>query len=92
MSEDGGGDRAGAHKDVKYAAMPKSLELVLATNESLTIELDPLPDAEELDVVMDVLVEEKPPAYFWTALASRCWNAGRRAEAEQIISLSLIHI
>lgn len=86
MSGDGGGDRAGAHKDVKYAAMPKSLELVLATNESLTIELDPLPDAEELDVVMDVLVEEKPPAYFWTALASRCWNAGRRAEAEQIIS------
>ena len=69
MSGDGGGDRAGAHKDVKYAAMPKSLELVLATNESLTIELDPLPDAEELDVVMDVLVEEKPPAYFWTALA-----------------------
>ena len=53
----------------------KSLELVLATNESITIDLDPLPSPEELEVVIDILVEEKPAAYFWTALASRCWNA-----------------
>ncbi|WFD25707.1 protein required for normal CLN1 and CLN2 G1 cyclin expression [Malassezia nana] len=67
-------------------AGPRSLELVLATNESITIELDPLPAADELEVVVEVLVEEKPPAYFWTALAARCWNAGRRAEAELIVS------
>ena len=67
-------------------AGPPSLELVLATNESITIELDPLPAADELEVVVEVLVEEKPPAYFWTALAARCWNAGRRAEAELIVS------
>ncbi|WFD17893.1 protein required for normal CLN1 and CLN2 G1 cyclin expression [Malassezia caprae] len=67
-------------------AAPPSLELVLATNESITIELDPLPAADELEVVVEVLVEEKPPAYFWTALAARCWNAGRRAEAELIVS------
>ena len=65
--------------------LPKSLELVLATNESITIDLDPLPAADEIDVVMDMLVEEKPPAFFWTALASRCWNAGRRDEAELIV-------
>ncbi|WFD38427.1 protein required for normal CLN1 and CLN2 G1 cyclin expression [Malassezia japonica] len=64
----------------------KSLELVLATNESITIDLDPLPSPEELEVVIDILVEEKPAAYFWTALASRCWNAGRRAEAELIVT------
>ena len=73
--------------------LPKSLELVLATNESITIDLDPLPAADEIEVVMDMLVEEKPPAFFWTALASRCWNAGRRDEAELIVQrLSLIHI
>ena len=65
--------------------LPKSLELVLATNESITIDLDPLPAADEIEVVMDMLVEEKPPAFFWTALASRCWNAGRRDEAELIV-------
>ncbi|KOS16571.1 rna polymerase ii-associated protein [Malassezia pachydermatis] len=64
----------------------KSLELVLATNESITIELDPLPPPEELEVVMEMLAEEKPPAHFWTALASRCWNEGRRAEAELIVA------
>ncbi|WFD21979.1 protein required for normal CLN1 and CLN2 G1 cyclin expression [Malassezia equina] len=67
-------------------AGPPSLELVLATNESITIDLDPLPAPDELEVVVEVLVEEKPPAYFWTALAARCWNAGRRAEAELIVS------
>ncbi|KAI3626487.1 hypothetical protein CBS9595_001848 [Malassezia furfur] len=75
-------DDAGARR----RAAPKSLELVLATNESVSIDLDPLPSPEELEVVIDILVEEKPAAYFWTALASRCWNAGRRAEAELIVS------
>ncbi|WFD29174.1 protein required for normal CLN1 and CLN2 G1 cyclin expression [Malassezia sp. CBS 17886] len=68
------------------ARAPRSLELVLATNESIVIELEPLPSAEELEVVVDMLVEEKPPAYFWTALAARCWAAGRRREAELIVS------
>lgn len=67
-------------------AQRTSLELVLATNESVTIELDPLPEPEELEVVIEMLVEEKPPAYFWTALAVRCWNEGRRAEAETIVA------
>lgn len=70
----------------RTSAMPKSLELVLTTNESITIELDPLPAADELEVVIDMFVEEKPPAHFWTALASRCWNAGRREEAELVVS------
>ena len=65
---------------------PRSLELVLATNEVVNIDLEPLPSAEELEVVIDILVEEHPPAYFWTALASRCWNAGRRDEAALIVT------
>ncbi|WP_424745716.1 hypothetical protein, partial [Klebsiella pneumoniae] len=73
--------------DASGAAMrAQSLELVLATNESITIDLRPLPSPDELEVVVDVLVEEKPPAYFWTALAARCWNAERRAEAELIVA------
>ena len=65
---------------------PRSLELVLATNEVVNIDLEPLPSAEELEVVVDILVEEHPPAYFWTALAARCWNAGRRDEAALIVA------
>ncbi|WFD42770.1 protein required for normal CLN1 and CLN2 G1 cyclin expression [Malassezia psittaci] len=72
----------GTERDASH----KSLELVLATNESITIDLDPLPSTEELEVVIEILTEEKPAAYFWTALASRCWNAGRRQEAELIVS------
>ena len=60
--------------------------MVLATNEVVNIDLEPLPSAEELEVVIDILVEEHPPAYFWTALASRCWNAGRRDEAALIVT------
>ena len=68
------------------AHAPKSLELVLATNEVVNIDLDPLPSAEELEVVVEILTEEKPPSYFWTALAARCWNVGRRSEAELIVA------
>ena len=46
--------------DASGAAMrAQSLELVLATNESITIDLRPLPSPDELEVVVDVLVEEK---------------------------------
>ena len=71
--------------------LPKSLELVLATNESITIDLDPLPAADEIEVVMDMLVEEKPPAFFWTALASRCWNAVPHCAGPER-SLSTLHL
>ncbi|KAN0062386.1 protein required for normal CLN1 and CLN2 G1 cyclin expression [Thecaphora frezii] len=62
----------------------RSLDLPVATNESITVDLDPLPSHDDLQVFIEALIEERPPSHYWTRLASQCWIEQRHQEAELI--------
>ncbi|EPQ25787.1 uncharacterized protein PFL1_06654 [Pseudozyma flocculosa PF-1] len=62
----------------------RSLDLPVAVNESITVELDPLPPPEDLQVFIEALIDERPPSRYWTRLASQCWIEHRQQEAELI--------
>ncbi|PWZ01253.1 hypothetical protein BCV70DRAFT_199601 [Testicularia cyperi] len=63
---------------------PRTLDLPVAVNESISLELDPLPPADDIQVFLEALVYERPPSKYWTRLASQLWFENRADEARQV--------
>ncbi|SPO31395.1 related to Tetratricopeptide repeat protein 1 [Ustilago trichophora] len=62
----------------------RTLDLPVAVNESISLDLDPLPPAEDIQVFLEALVYERPPSKYWTRLASQLYFENRVPEAIQI--------
>ncbi|SNX88006.1 related to Tetratricopeptide repeat protein 1 [Melanopsichium pennsylvanicum] len=62
----------------------RTLDLPVAVNESISLDLDPLPPAEDIQVFLEALVYERPPSKYWTRLASQLYIENRIPEAIQI--------
>ncbi|PWN47527.1 TPR-like protein [Violaceomyces palustris] len=65
-------------------APKRSLDLPVAQNESITVDLDPLPPPDDLQVFIEALIDESAPSNYWTRLATQCWIHDRKQEAIQI--------
>lgn len=64
----------------------RTLDLPVAVNESISLDLDPLPPAEDIQVFLEALVYERPPAKYWSRLASQLYIENRVPEAIQVCS------
>ncbi|TKY87045.1 hypothetical protein EX895_003722 [Sporisorium graminicola] len=62
----------------------RTLDLPVAVNESISLDLDPLPPAEDIQVFLEALVYERPPSKYWSRLASQLYFENRIPEAIQV--------
>ncbi|CBQ71509.1 related to Tetratricopeptide repeat protein 1 [Sporisorium reilianum SRZ2] len=62
----------------------RTLDLPVAVNESISLDLDPLPPAEDIQVFLEALVYERPPSKYWSRLASQLYIENRIPEAIQV--------
>ncbi|GAC77111.1 TPR-containing nuclear phosphoprotein that regulates K+ uptake [Moesziomyces antarcticus T-34] len=64
----------------------RTLDLPVAVNESISLDLDPLPPAEDVQVFLEALAYERPASKYWTRLSSQLFIEGRIDEAVQVAS------
>lgn len=62
----------------------RTIDLPVAVNESISLDLDPLPPAEDVQVFLEALAYERPPSKYWTRLASQLYIENRIPEAVQV--------
>ncbi|EST06832.1 Tetratricopeptide TPR1 [Kalmanozyma brasiliensis GHG001] len=64
----------------------RTLDLPVAVNESISLDLDPLPPAEDVQVFLEALAYERPSSRYWSRLASQLYFENRVPEAIQVCS------
>lgn len=62
----------------------RTLDLPVAINESISLDLDPLPPAEDIQVFLEALAYERPPSKYWSRLATQLSIENRIPEAIQV--------
>ncbi|GAC95114.1 transcription elongation factor [Pseudozyma hubeiensis SY62] len=62
----------------------RTLDLPVAVNESISLDLDPLPPAEDIQVFLEALAYERPPSKYWSRLATQLYIENRVPEAVQV--------
>ncbi|KAJ1021742.1 hypothetical protein NDA13_005356 [Ustilago tritici] len=62
----------------------RTIDLPVAVNESISLDLDPLPPAEDIQVFLEALAYERPSSKYWTRLASQLYIENRIPEAVQV--------